>query len=1153
MILETDIKLLKSERLQDTDDGGGRMTGNEVVDNLSNNLFPDISELDRTYGRISLRKAFPAVMTETTDTYYGSNVIISEPPADPLVSVVMLDLQDSAAWWNERAAAQDKIESSIVKSVVSDLKLLGDHYEGQRTIFAYQDPARPLPGVGDVLCLFDTAHEQYVRITDVVHEVVTYSDTAGTFLKRQLTLSISSPLLYDFIGGVQTRATSYLPATKLYKTNAIEAVNCYGISPLAEAAIFGATKLTVDHYKGPLIPSTQSESALLDIQAGGTTAVSIATGVRNPTMSGIAHTGMVRITSATRQFVYVNSLKPLPAQYTLVISYMSRGKWYAISDKDGDGHLTGDGTGSLNYITGSVMITLQDLPDIDSAILYAWGSAITYTTRYSAGMEFSWSAQTAHTPVKPGFFSLAWESSGIQYSVFDDGLGNIGVLDANGHVTEGESYGRIDYATGKFFLVPKLLPEANVTPQITYEYGSGVEETYSVSVDMDGYVSLSSAQQITPRTLSITWTVTRPKTHYEMHSVESGSTTTSWGSTSTNSSLTIDPNLSTSEYVVAHVTARDDGEGSLLGTSEVNPGLVNYIAGDIGFWTGVPYVVTESGYEYTTSDSSTGGASAGPGGGGGWGNETTKTRDSLGMPQNPMSVTLRYRPETGTDTQVTETLAPMPIVIDLTPFSADAIVPDSVHFELGGIEYIDMEGEIYQYGSTVASPSLKVIIPPSVGTIDYASGLVTLTNWCPGGGGVLSNVSMLTVKCPWTEANMLFRTPSAPLRPGGFFLSAVDVQGRQLLGTADTSGTITGDHLTGAIDVERGVVALNFGDVVLDASLTAEEKDEPWYFAGNVDANGYIWRPLEVWPETVRYNCVVYVSLPLSSEILGLDPVRLPMDGQMPLFRVGDVVVVHHTATSTPISNPQVGQVIHADRERLAYARLYDAAGALVPTAKYSVDLDAGTATFLDVSGLATPLTLEHRVEDMALVSDLQIETGGKGVLTLTRGLSHAYPLGSYVSSALVIGDMFARVGVFFSQQTWTGMWSDSRIGSNTTAQYNDTVHPVEVTNRGAIQERWMIQFTSSTNFNVIGEYSGQVDSGSINSDCAPINPNTGTPYFTIRAVGWGLGWATGYVVRFNTVAANYPVWIARTILQGNASAHTDRFRLQIRGDADTP
>jgi hypothetical protein len=60
--------------------GGGMATGAAVVDGVSNNLFNDISELDRTYGDVSLRKVFPGVLTDDVDGYYGSHVIIAMAP-----------------------------------------------------------------------------------------------------------------------------------------------------------------------------------------------------------------------------------------------------------------------------------------------------------------------------------------------------------------------------------------------------------------------------------------------------------------------------------------------------------------------------------------------------------------------------------------------------------------------------------------------------------------------------------------------------------------------------------------------------------------------------------------------------------------------------------------------------------------------------------------------------------------------------------------------------------------------------------------------------------------------------------------------------------------------------------------------------------------
>ena len=41
----SDVKFFESQRLTDEEDGGGRVTGNEVIDGNVNNLFQDISRM----------------------------------------------------------------------------------------------------------------------------------------------------------------------------------------------------------------------------------------------------------------------------------------------------------------------------------------------------------------------------------------------------------------------------------------------------------------------------------------------------------------------------------------------------------------------------------------------------------------------------------------------------------------------------------------------------------------------------------------------------------------------------------------------------------------------------------------------------------------------------------------------------------------------------------------------------------------------------------------------------------------------------------------------------------------------------------------------------------------------------------------------------
>ncbi|MCW7551778.1 hypothetical protein NX722_03815 [Endozoicomonas gorgoniicola] len=75
-----DVKLFESQRLSDEEDGGGRATGTEVIDGNVNNLFQDISRIDRTIGDVALRKAYVGISTDNNDAYLGSHLILTEPP-----------------------------------------------------------------------------------------------------------------------------------------------------------------------------------------------------------------------------------------------------------------------------------------------------------------------------------------------------------------------------------------------------------------------------------------------------------------------------------------------------------------------------------------------------------------------------------------------------------------------------------------------------------------------------------------------------------------------------------------------------------------------------------------------------------------------------------------------------------------------------------------------------------------------------------------------------------------------------------------------------------------------------------------------------------------------------------------------------------------
>lgn len=54
-----------------------------------------------------------------------------------------------------------------------------------------------------------------------------------------------------------------------------------------------------------------------------------------------------------------------------MVSFLALGKWQEIRDQ-GNGELAGEGTGTVDFATGSVSITLSALPDVGSSLIYAY-------------------------------------------------------------------------------------------------------------------------------------------------------------------------------------------------------------------------------------------------------------------------------------------------------------------------------------------------------------------------------------------------------------------------------------------------------------------------------------------------------------------------------------------------------------------------------------------------------------------------------------------------------------------------------------------------------------------------------------------------------------------------------------------------------------
>ena len=333
--------------------------------------------------------------------------------------------------------------------------------------------------------------------------------------------------------------------------------------------------------------------------------------------------------------------------------------------------------------------------------------------------------------------------------------------------------------------------------------------------------------------------------------------------------------------------------------------------------------------------------------------------------------------------------------------------------------------------------------------------------------------------------------------------------------TADVSGNFSTSPVSGHYDSTTGQLKLTFSTSVKLSSLGYTGSREVTSVAG--------------------------------ADIAGVNPSLFDPSGRVPIVWENALAVVHNTQSLAPVTVSN-GQTVALPRDRLADVRVFGSDGAEI-FAGFSVDRVGGSVTFSNVSGYAQPVTISHRVEDMAVVQTVGQEGS---TVSLTRPLTHAYPAGSsYLSTALLLDDLQARTLLGFPMASWSGDWGSSGSGT-ILADFNQAAHPITVTDDGAITEDWACIFTNTTQFRVVGRQVGEVvQSASTATNCAPINPATGKPYFTIPAAGWGTGWSIGNVFRFTTKGAASPFWELLSLAPSDPSSGQLVVSVTARGSID--
>lgn len=1158
------LKLYPAADLTQFDTGGGRITGSALTDNAVGALFSQIPRTARAGGQADLVKLALGIDTANTDQLAGVGLFLTDAAADEHVSTLLFST-GTAAHYDTRAAARSYLENYVVAGPEYQGYLYGPHVSGALAITILQRTERALPEIGAVFALqVSGVVQQYVRISDVTSAVQTFTDSQGDWQLRVVTLTLNVRLSQNYSGGTPTRYSTHGSPTLILTTTVAAAAKFYGVQALAQAASAGSLQVIVNSVFGQAVPSATRQTAVTDATTGGatarvaaastyqeisrpTTSISygqtytiylpraavpgsvtvrygfsyegaggarrwVDTGAGQADVAGAsswtidydagllamvsdfndggtggmalwvrytpaaptaqtAHTLDIPVTLGTRSQVYAPTVDPLPAPGSVVISYRALGRWYTLRD-DGAGalvpDLAGTGTGTVNYTTGALAITLGALPDVGSSVLIQWGSPTHYVVHAAdaiAAAEIR--VQLPQQGLKKGTVSVAWTQGGVAKSVTDNSAG--------GWTGAAAAGGSCDYVGGLVRVIPAALPDVATLVTVTYQQtiplagtAGGTRVGSTISGSFGAALRAGTLRMSVTATASIV--LTKPGYPDKLVSVPV--------------ELVVGDNGSGALTVVS-------GDGFASGTIDYSTGAWSVtLSGSVSRSV---YGHTHWGTYSLTIDPATAAAGA-----------FTVEGSGSAYTAQTYSVTLPG------------------LTLDFAPTHAQPLVPGSLLYTWGGQTWADRSGTLY-YAISTSTGSGTV-----GGTLDYTTGIATLTAWTAGGANSVGLQALLTQLGTWTMVEAQFRAPGAPLLPASLYLQATRADGTLMSVTAAADGTISGDGVRGAVNVATGVVRVEF------ASVGATQ-----------------YRPII--PGTLRFSCVVVATVPQDAGLIGVDATRLPSDGSVPIYRAGgdELVLIHETVVWTMPGGLTAGQVVTLPDDDLQALELRDATGAQVPATKYTADLIAGTVTMatpLDLSGYTQPLVARLLVGDLVSVTDVLID----GTLSLGSALTRDYTTAAHVSSMLRGGNLRARVSVLFDQSSWDGVtWLDAVSGSAATGTFDDVTYPPQVRNDSSRRERWALKFTSATGGQIIGETFGVLSYGfTTSSNVVITNPYTGQPDLVLDWHGFGSGWATGNVIRINVESAQLPAWLLRCTSPGAAALATDSVRLLAYGDA---
>ena len=517
-LLTNDVKLLAAKVESDDPEGGGGPSGRVIPSGASNQVFTDVTSVDRAGGDVSIRQLHYHVQTDDTDRALDMYLMIARKPADPAVDITLVESAPFAV----RTEIASAVASYFIPASEWGGYLLENHIKNQQNITLLQRPGTTLPTVGRTFYLvYDegliTERKQAVRITKVEggDKTVTYTDTSVTppvdFQALRITLSLDQRLAHDFPGSPPSRAFARGNGKTLIRdSTAASASRFFGAAKTTAATAISDDWVTVDSIYTQVVPSSRTPRNNPAERPGAQRTIVLATAPRRVEVGVTPHSARIKVGSTNVSNSYtLPPMRPLPEPGTVVITYRALGQKYQVTD-DGSGRLVGTvgESGALDYLTGLGNVRLAALPDIGSVITIHWGERSAFTSRAAQGAsvrapEYAFMLDAGpggDEQVIPGSFSLSYTSGGTVYTVTD----NAGTLTGAGGA------GRVDYASRSVYFRPSRMPDAGAQFAITYQLDPVRVELFTAGApDAGGFITLNLAQQPAAGTLRVSWATAR--------------------------------------------------------------------------------------------------------------------------------------------------------------------------------------------------------------------------------------------------------------------------------------------------------------------------------------------------------------------------------------------------------------------------------------------------------------------------------------------------------------------------------------------------------------------------------------------------------------------------------------------------------------------